>query len=130
MEPSSSSSSSSPIVLPLAVVQGLLDQGVYAKTTCGKIAALGQFTLPEMGNPDWNEYSLLNEGELAVAAEHIKSAARCGWPINDAESRAYLHAVTRKRLKELEDTQGLPWIDKLKQDGGDVPEFGHSFMEK
>ena len=107
-----------------------MKEGLVANTEEGKMRALGRYQLKKMGNPEWENYSVLNEAELALFAAKVAAASEQNFPPTDRALREDLTTAVRLVLAGNSASGGLPWIDKHIRKGGSVPEFGPDFMQR
>ena len=104
--------------------------GLVADTEEGMMRALGRYQLKKMGNPEWLNYSVFNEAEMALFAAKVAAASEQNFAPTDRALREDLTTAVRLVLAGNSASGGLPWIDKHIRKGGSVPEFGPDFMQR
>lgn len=83
------------------------------------------------GNPDLKEQSFYTDYEFQVWAESVREYSRVGWPFSETRFREMLQDGVRAGYQKMvEDGDISKWDNATKSNGGDIPDFGYSFMKR
>ena len=104
-----------------------------------QLEKVAEYELKEIDNPDMRLCSYFTLDEKKAIAEGVKEAGRHGFMYTEDSLREAMQDMVRDdlearvllKISNPRDAAGIDsWTDELSTNGGDIPPFGSSFMEK
>jgi hypothetical protein len=113
-------------------IEDRVRDGILEDTKEARLEAARNIEHRSTGNPNMRAYSFYNESQLDTWAQGVQIFSHMGFPFTKVKLREMMQSAVREILerRRVESGGKQDWIDDLKGNGGDIPEFGDKFMQR